>query len=217
MLIVLLSMHERVRLADLQASLAVCYNSVRRRAERLHRMGLITTGILCTVHWISLNAEHPLYAEVRAVAQRLADLYHWPKLALRTPEPRRTWRCYPEERPWLTLFGHVRAEILITVSAVGSCNIRQLSHLIGRHYPSVYESLAQLETMGLIRTKRNGKNRTVSLNPRFCAASELRGLLTRIRELDGSYDALARSFNAAPCTRPAVCRRKAIPADTRST
>lgn len=79
------------------------------------------------------------------------------------------------------LFGsEARDDVLLSVSLLEETYISELAQVAGRPFASVYKIVDALEQAGVLATKLVGRNRSVRLNPRYLAATEVQALLQKL-------------------------------------
>lgn len=97
------------------------------------------------------------------------------------------------------LFGsRRRTEIMVAIALLGETYPSELARLLGAPLYSVQNIIAALDRDGIIATRVSGGSRRVSLDPRFFAYPELKGLLLKLAE-------------AEPDLRSAVAGRRSRP------
>jgi predicted transcriptional regulator len=97
------------------------------------------------------------------------------------------------------LFGtDLRTRVLTAIAVLGDSYPRELARVVGASPYSVLRVVDSLDREGVIASRVVGKERRVSLDPRFLAASELRALLLRLGEVQPEY----RRFRSAIRKRP---------------
>lgn len=74
----------------------------------------------------------------------------------------------------------------------------ELARLLDAPLYSVQTILADLESQGVVASRKRGRMRMVSLEPRFFAARELRALLLRLAEAESELEAAAARRRARP-------------------
>jgi hypothetical protein len=85
----------------------------------------------------------------------------------------------------LGLFGsRRRTTVLILLALLDESYPAELARLLGARLYSIQTILDRLESDAIIVTRRLGRVRRVSLNPRFFAAAELRALLWKLGQED---------------------------------
>ncbi|HEX2494088.1 MAG TPA: helix-turn-helix domain-containing protein [Steroidobacter sp.] len=108
----------------------------------------------------------------------------------------RTW-----DLPAPALFGtKMRTALLMLVAVLEETYPAELARYLGATIPSVQRTLDKVEVEGLIAT-RPLVVRTVSLNPLYPAAKELRALLLRLAEGYPQYQQLKESRRLRPRRR----------------
>lgn len=108
----------------------------------------------------------------------------------------RTWSL-----PAPALFGSkMRTALLMLVAVLEETYSAELARYLGATIPSVQRTLDKVEVEGLIAT-RPLVVRTVSLNPLYPAAKELRALLLRLAEGYPQYQQLKESRRLRPRRR----------------
>lgn len=84
-----------------------------------------------------------------------------------------------------SLFGTPnRTAVLVAVRLLEQTFPSELAALLGLRLFSVQQILASLEREGVIASRQLGRTRTVSLNPRYFAATELSELLWALGQAD---------------------------------
>jgi hypothetical protein len=97
------------------------------------------------------------------------------------------------------LFGSSRrTSVLILIASLTETYPRELARLLGAPLVSVQRIIDGLQLEGVVSSVVVGRQRRVSLNPRWFAANQLRALLLRLAEGDPRYDALAASLRRRP-------------------
>lgn len=108
----------------------------------------------------------------------------------------RTWNL-----PAPALFGtKMRTALLMLVAVLEETYPAELARYLGATIPSVQRTLDKVEVEGLIAT-RPLVVRTVSLNPLYPAAKELRALLLRLAEGYPQYQQLKETRRLRPRRR----------------
>lgn len=74
----------------------------------------------------------------------------------------------------------------------------ELARLLDASLYSVQTILADLESQGVVASRKRGRTRMVSLEPRFFAARELRALLSRLAEAEPDLEAAAATRRSRP-------------------
>lgn len=102
------------------------------------------------------------------------------------------------EQRRLKLFGsRRRTQVLIAVTLAGETYARELARLADAPLLSIQRVVDALEIEGVLAVRTSGRQRRVTLNPRFYAYAELRALLLRLaegeQELESAVGALRRS------------------------
>jgi hypothetical protein len=88
--------------------------------------------------------------------------------------------------------------VLTLIACLGETYPRELTRLMGAPLVSVQRIVDGLELDGVVSSVVRGRQRRVSLNPRWFAANQLRSLLLRLAEGDPRYEALAASVRRRP-------------------
>jgi DNA-binding transcriptional ArsR family regulator len=96
-----------------------------------------------------------------------------------------------------------RTEILILLALLENSYPSELTRLLEAPLYSVQTILGDLESQGIVASRRQGRMRIVSLDPRYFASKELRSLLLRLAEAEPVLDGAA----ATRRTRPRQTRR----------
>lgn len=102
------------------------------------------------------------------------------------------------------LFGsRRRTEILIMLPLLESTYPTELARLLDAPLYSVQTILADLEDQGIVASRRRGRMRIVSLDPRYYAYEQLHALLERMAAAEPELQAAAEERR----TRPRQTRR----------
>ena len=102
------------------------------------------------------------------------------------------------DRP-LKLFGTPKqTQILVLLGLLEESYPRELSRLTGVSLTAVQSYLESLELVGVLASRLIGKERRVSLNPRFYAYRELQALLQKLAEADKSIQLRAATLRRRP-------------------
>jgi DNA-binding transcriptional ArsR family regulator len=97
------------------------------------------------------------------------------------------------------LFGSPRrTDLLLLVSLLGETYPSELEHLLGITKAGVLYIVDDLEVEGVLASRRLGRTRRISLDPRYFAARELRALLDKIAEGDARLQKIAAARRARP-------------------
>jgi len=97
------------------------------------------------------------------------------------------------------LFGSPRrTELLVLLALLGESYPSELQRLLDVAMASVTYILDDLEIEGVLVTRRLGRTRRVTLNPRYFAAKELSALLKKLGEADRRLQKIAASRRARP-------------------
>jgi DNA-binding transcriptional ArsR family regulator len=79
------------------------------------------------------------------------------------------------------LFGtERRTEVLIAIRLLEETYARELARVLGAPLLSVQRIVDALEGEGILAIRSSGRERRITLNPRYFALSELRALLLRL-------------------------------------
>lgn len=99
----------------------------------------------------------------------------------------------------LELFGsRRRTEILIMLALLETTYPTELARLLGAPLFSVQTILQDLEDQGVVASRRQGRMRIVSLDPRYFAYKQLRALLERLAAGDRELESAAARRRARP-------------------
>jgi DNA-binding transcriptional ArsR family regulator len=99
----------------------------------------------------------------------------------------------------LSLFGTRRQTVvLLLLALLEESYPRELSRLTGVSLPAVQRLIEKLEIQGVLATRLIGKERRVSLNPRFFGMKQLRDLLLRLAEAEPEIQNIASSVRRRP-------------------
>jgi len=99
----------------------------------------------------------------------------------------------------MKLFGSPsRSRILTLVALLDQSYPRELARLSDAPLPSVQRIVNDLEREGVVATRIVGRNREVSLNPRFYGADELRSLLLKYAKRDPELERRASALRRRP-------------------
>lgn len=103
------------------------------------------------------------------------------------------------ERRRLKLFGsRRRTEVLLGVALLGETYARELARLLNAPLLSVQRVVDALDEEGVVAVRSFGKERRVTLNPRFFAIAELRALLLRLAEGETEIQQAVSSLRRSP-------------------
>ena len=73
-----------------------------------------------------------------------------------------------------------RANVLLILAIIDESHASELSRLLGTSVSNVQKTLDSLEQVGIVSGVVKGRERRVSLSPRFFALTELRALLEKV-------------------------------------
>lgn len=97
------------------------------------------------------------------------------------------------------LFGsRRRTEILIMLALLEETYPTELARLLEAALYSVQTILASLEDQGIVASRKRGRMRMVSLDPRYYAFEELGALLRRMARAEPELEAAAASRRLRP-------------------
>ena len=103
------------------------------------------------------------------------------------------------------LFGsRRRTEVLILLALLASSYPSELTRLLKAQLYSVQTILEDLEGQGIVASRRQGRMRIVSLDPRYFAFRQLRALLLRLAEAEPRLESAAASRRTRPRHRRQV-------------
>ena len=103
------------------------------------------------------------------------------------------------------LFGsRRRTEVLILLALLESSYPTELTRLLEAPLYSVQTILEDLEGQGIVASRRQGRMRVVSLDPRYFAFRELRALLLRLAEAEPELEGAAAGRRTRPRQRRQV-------------
>jgi DNA-binding transcriptional ArsR family regulator len=77
-----------------------------------------------------------------------------------------------------------RTRVLLALELRGESYPREIARLLDVSLSGVQKAIRSLELDGLIAGRSVGRTRVYSLNPRYLAATEVRGLTRRLADLD---------------------------------
>lgn len=98
-----------------------------------------------------------------------------------------------------SLFGsRRRTELLIMLALLETSYPSELARLLGAALYSVQTILDDLAAQGVVASRRVGRMRMVSLDPRFYAHQELRALLKRMALAEPALQEAAETRRARP-------------------
>lgn len=99
----------------------------------------------------------------------------------------------------LRLFGSERrTEVLLAIALLEESYARELARTLRAPLLSVQRILDALEMEGIVAIRTSGRERRVTLNPRFFALAELRTLLLRLSEGDADLTEAVYSLRRSP-------------------
>lgn len=79
------------------------------------------------------------------------------------------------------LFGSARrTEVLVSIALLEHTYAREIARVLGAPLLSVQRIVDALESDGILAVRLSGRERRMTLNPRYVAAAELRVLLLRL-------------------------------------
>ncbi len=97
------------------------------------------------------------------------------------------------------LFGTKKqTELLILLCLLEETYAREMSALTGTSLISVQNYFEKLERLGIVATRIIGKERRITLNPRYFALKELKVLLAKLQEASPRIEELAASIRRRP-------------------
>jgi hypothetical protein len=97
------------------------------------------------------------------------------------------------------LFGsRRRTEVLVTIALLGETFPSELARLLDAPLYSVQNIVAALDREGVLATRISGRARIVSLDPRYFAFPELKGLLLKLAEAEPDLRAAASGRRSRP-------------------
>ncbi len=100
------------------------------------------------------------------------------------------------------LFGsRTRTRLLILLNLLEESYPRELARLLDAPLFSVQRMVDALEKEGCVATRVIGRERRVSLDPRYIAAEELRALLSRLSLAEPELELAAASLRRRPRRR----------------
>ncbi len=100
------------------------------------------------------------------------------------------------------LFGtQRRTEVLTATALLGESYPRELARVLNAPLFSVQRAVDALEVEGVIAGRLIGRERRVTLNPRYFAINELKPLLARLAQVDGQLRSAAESLRRRPRKR----------------
>ena len=91
-----------------------------------------------------------------------------------------------------------RTQVLIMTALLGETYPTELARLLEAPLYSVQTIVKDLDREGVLATRRVGGARRVSLDPRYFASKELRGLLLRLAEAEPELLEAAASRRSRP-------------------
>ena len=94
-----------------------------------------------------------------------------------------------------------RTQLLILLALLEESHGAELARLLNLHYRSAVRMLVDLEEDGLVVSREVGRERRVSLNPRYYAFNELKALLIKLSVRDQETEAAAESLRRRPRRR----------------
>lgn len=97
------------------------------------------------------------------------------------------------------LFGSERrTEVLIAIALLGETYAREVARVLSAPLLSVQRIVDALEADGILAIRATGRERRMTLSPRFFAVRELRELLLRLSEADADLLQAAGSLRRSP-------------------
>jgi DNA-binding MarR family transcriptional regulator len=155
-----------------------------------------------TIDWRS-----PVYDEARALAARFADL-----LGMRgEPQVAHRWgvgRIRTEVPDYVGLFGSPTAtRVLLHVAATQETDITAIVAALSLEDSLAREMVARLERDGLVRRRRDGRRRPVSLDPTHPAGAAVANLLAAILRVNSEHIVLASAAAHARRAAAAIPHR----------
>lgn len=100
------------------------------------------------------------------------------------------------------LFGsRRRTEVLILLALLESTYPSEVTRLLSAPLYSVQTILNDLEGQGVVASRRQGRMRVLSLDPRYFAYQQLRALLLRLAEAEPDLQAAAARRRSRPQQR----------------
>ena len=102
-------------------------------------------------------------------------------------------------QPPTKLFGSPRrTDLLLLLSLLEESYPSELERLLGITKPGVVYIVDDLEVEGVLISRRLGRTRRISLNPRYFAARELKALLDKLAQGDARLQKIAAGRRARP-------------------
>lgn len=99
----------------------------------------------------------------------------------------------------IKLFGsRRRTEVLVTIALLGETYPSELARLLNAPLFSVQNIVAALDREGIVAMRVAGRSRLVSLDPRYFAFQELKGLLLKLAEAEPELRVAASGRRSRP-------------------
>jgi DNA-binding transcriptional ArsR family regulator len=169
--------------------------------SRLESLKVLSFKRVAHLKHLWLNKAHPAYAEIRNLALAMA-----PYCNLTESGPGSRVRMGPSTPPDFldgdlanvpqTLFGReAKKPVLLLLALLPEATVTDLVEIIpGKRWKAVWEAVRSLERWGMVRVRRDGKDRLASLDPAFHAFTEFKAALLKFTEIYASHKAYARMF-----------------------
>lgn len=162
--------------------------------ERLKESGLVVKrDRIGGRKYASLNRGLPIHRLLKDLLLALDK--HWP--AERVERNVARWHMpfdddMSSERTDHVFQSPVRSRVLLFVQAIGTTNMETISKSLGIEPVSVLYAVNHWEREGIVKCRKDGPHRLVTLDPDFVAAAELKLLLREIVAYSDEYKALRK-------------------------
>lgn len=190
-----------MRLSEIESLIGRTYHSSRtgQAARKLERLGIC----VCTYRGkrnitVEMDRRHPMFVKLRRLGRKLYAFYIEPHATTlpisRGKQIRYNVPALPKRDP-ATIDYHIfgdRPQVRVLHLLVEALSLPafMIAKLLGTSH-AVYKAIHDLETAGLIRTRRKGVDLYVRLNTTWPAHLELQTLLKSLNEHLPEYAAMA--------------------------